>query len=194
MLAQLDARMNVLLGDRTARLELVKSRPDYALARHGLLAGANHPNDVQSMIWLFRAARLFGVAEELLRIWAQADEQFSHYVSLEQADIALHSRGEPSAAELNDWVQRVQRVHEPLAQLEQRFAPSIEDYARKLTNFLLGFLAVSTSVLLAAGYAVSRRLVQRAGAMAAALQASQSQVFAAVSERASISNFAPVIS
>lgn len=177
MLARLDAQMNVVLGDRAARLELVKSRPDYALARGGLLAGANHPDDVQSMIWLFRVARLLGVAEEPLRIWAQADEQFSQYVSLKQENIALRGGGDPSAAELNDWAQRVQRVHGPLAQLEQRIAASIAGYARKLTAFLLGFLAVSTAILLAAGYVASRRLVRRAGAMAVALQASESQVF-----------------
>ena len=178
MLAQLDARTNLLRGDGTARLELLKPRPNYALIRRALLAGGNHPDDVQSMIWLFRAARLFGVAREPLGFWAQADEQFSQYLPLEQEDVISRTRGEPSAVELNDWIQRVQRVHEPLARLEQRFGSSIENYARKLTVFLLGFLAVSSAVLLAAGYVVSRRLVLRAGAMAAALQASQSQVFA----------------
>jgi diguanylate cyclase (GGDEF)-like protein/PAS domain S-box-containing protein len=178
MLAELNAQMNVLLGDRTARLELVKSRPNDALARRGLLAGGNHPDDIQSMIWLFRAARLLGLGEVPLRIWGEADEQFLHYVPLEQTAVALRSRGELSTAELNDWVERVHLIHEPLAQLEQRFASSMEDYARKLTAFLLGFLAASTAVLLTAGFVVSRRVLHRAGAMAATLQAVQNQVFA----------------
>src|ERR1035441_719451 len=139
MLAELNAQMNVLLGDRAARLELVKSRPNDALARRGLLAGGNHPDDIQSMIWLFRAARLLGLGEVPLRIWGEADEQFLQYVPLEQTAVALRSRGELSTAELNDWVERLPLIHDPLAQLEQRFASSMEDYARKLTAFLLGF-------------------------------------------------------
>lgn len=178
VLAALDAQISVVLGDRTARLELVKSRPDYALARRGVLAGANHPDDVPSMIWLFRAARLFGVAGEPLRIWGDADAQFLRYLPLEQAAIALRSGGEASDAELNDFERQVHLIHEVLAQLDQGFAVSIEAYARKLAAFFLEFLAASTTVLLAAGYVVSRRLVRRAGAMAAAFQVSQNQVFA----------------
>jgi diguanylate cyclase (GGDEF)-like protein/PAS domain S-box-containing protein len=179
MLAALDAQMGVLLGDRTARLELLKSRPDYALARRGLLAGGNHSDDVQSMIWLFRTARLFGAAEEPLRIWDEADERFLRYEPLEEEGVALRlQRGESSAAELDEWVRRVRQVHDPLDQLEQGFAASMEDYARKLTTFLLSFLATSAAVLLTAGYIVSRRLLRRASAMAEALQFSQNQVFA----------------
>lgn len=178
LLAELNAQMSMVLGDRIARLELIKARPHYVLARHGLLAGGTHPDDVRGMIWLFRAARLLGVADEPLRIWGEADEQFLHYFPLEQEAIVAGRHGEPSAAQLNDWVQRVHLIHDPLAQLEQRFASSMDEYARRLATFLLGFLAASTAVLLAAGYVVSRRLLQRAGRMAVALQASENQVFA----------------
>jgi diguanylate cyclase (GGDEF)-like protein/PAS domain S-box-containing protein len=178
LLAELNAQMSVPVGDRTARLELIKTRPNYALARQGLLEGGNHPDDLQSMIWLFRAARLIRVADEPLRLWGQADEQFLRYVPLEQEAIAAGRHGEPSAAQLNDWVQRVHLIHDPLALLERGFTSSMDEYARKLANFLLAFLAVSTAFLLLAGYVVSRRLLQRAGRMAGALQASENQVFA----------------
>jgi diguanylate cyclase (GGDEF)-like protein/PAS domain S-box-containing protein len=177
-LAGLNTQMSIWSGDRSARLELLKSRPDYVLAHRGLLAGGNHTDDVPSMIWLFRAAKLCGVAEESVRIWADADELFSRYPALEQAAVVARVRGEPSAPQLDAWVQRVHLIHDPLAQLEQRFAASMEDYARRLAAFLLGFLIVSTAVLLTLSYVVSRRLVRRAGAMAAALRASERQVFA----------------
>ncbi len=177
-LAELNAQMNVVLGDRSARLELLKARPNYGLAHRGLLAGDNEAADVPSMIWLFRATRLFGVAREPLRIWDEADEQFLRYLPLKQAAIALRGSGEPSPAAVNDLVRQVHLIHEPLALLEQRFAAAIGSYARNLTAFFLEFLAASTAVLLPAGYLMSRRLVRRAGAMATAFQVSQNQVFA----------------
>ena len=178
LLAQLNAQMSVLQGDRSARLELLKSRPDYRLARGGLLDGRNRPDDVQSMIWLFRAVRLLGVASEPLRIWGEADDQLQRYVTLEQEVSASPGLSEPSTAQLNDWVQRVHLIHDSLVQLEEAFAASLDEYARRLATFLTGFLGLSTAVLLAAGYVVSHRLVQRANAMATALQASQNQVSA----------------
>jgi diguanylate cyclase (GGDEF)-like protein/PAS domain S-box-containing protein len=178
LLAALNAQMNLVLGDRIARLELLKTQPDYALAGRGLLAGGNDPNDVRSMIWLFRTVRLFALAEEPLRLWGDADEQFLRYVPLEQEVIDAAGHRDPSAAQIDDWVRRVYLIHDPLAQLEGGFASSMNDYARRLAMFLIGFLAASTAVLLVAGYLVSRRLVHRADRTAAALEVSQNQVFA----------------
>ena len=47
----------VPMGDRRARLELEKPRPDLAVARDGLIAGQNDPDDVDGMIKLFRRYR-----------------------------------------------------------------------------------------------------------------------------------------
>jgi diguanylate cyclase (GGDEF)-like protein/PAS domain S-box-containing protein len=175
-LAQLNVNLQLMLGDRTARIELSKPHPDYALARRGLLAGGNHPADMAGMIWLFRSARLLRAFGEPMRIWAEADDQFVRYLPLEKEIIAARAAGKTDPGEHEAWVQRVQQIHEPLSSLELSFAAAMDDNARRLAYLLLAFLGVSTTVLLISGYVVSHRLLQRAGAMEAALRASQNQV------------------
>src|SRR3977135_443619 len=45
--------MKVTHGDHKTRLELMKEKPDWDVAREGFLEGRNHPKDIDNMITLF---------------------------------------------------------------------------------------------------------------------------------------------
>src|SRR5258706_261501 len=51
--------ISVPLGDRKARLELLKDNPDFAVVRAGFTEGRNHPADIDAMITLYRRFRHF---------------------------------------------------------------------------------------------------------------------------------------
>lgn len=61
------------LGDKVARLEM--ERPDFNrdIARSGLLAGRNHPDDIDGMIRLFRHFKNIRYMREPIAIWAEGD-------------------------------------------------------------------------------------------------------------------------
>lgn len=50
--------VDVMLGDKQARLELEKEDPDMSLVRDGFLRGRLHPDDIDDMAWLFRGNRI----------------------------------------------------------------------------------------------------------------------------------------
>src|SRR6188768_698777 len=47
----------VPMADRRARMELEKPQPDFAVVREGFLAGGNHPDDIEGLIWLYQNFR-----------------------------------------------------------------------------------------------------------------------------------------
>jgi hypothetical protein len=59
----------VPIGDRKAREELEKPRPDLEVARQGFLAGRNHADDIADMIWLFRRFRNVSYIDSAIAIW-----------------------------------------------------------------------------------------------------------------------------
>src|SRR6185503_13549707 len=71
------------LGDHRARLELER-RPDFdeAAARQGFLDGANDPDDIGSMIFLFRRFRSLWVLDRAIEFWAEADVHIERLVLL----------------------------------------------------------------------------------------------------------------
>ncbi len=65
----------VPLGDRQARLELTRARPDYDKAAAGLLVGGNHPDDIPGMIRLGSVwSRAYRQSITQYKIWSRGDD------------------------------------------------------------------------------------------------------------------------
>src|SRR5262245_5517388 len=62
--------IQVPLGDHEARIELSKPVFDREAARRGFLAGRNHPEDVDRMIWLFRNFGQISFIRKAIGIWS----------------------------------------------------------------------------------------------------------------------------
>jgi PAS domain S-box-containing protein len=176
-LAALESPISIWAGDHAARLELLKSNPDYELAGRGLRAGGNHPANIDGMIRLFRIMRWVPAWQEPLRIWADADQQFERYLPLKLRMQARLADGSAGAGNSVAWRDAIDGIHAPIVLLEHQFAQAIDNDARRLTALLLAFLAISTAVLLAAGYLAARRILKRTDDMAAALRATERQAF-----------------
>lgn len=172
-LAELEEPIAVWSGDHLARLELLKSTPNYELARRGFRAGGNAVADIESMIRLFRTMRLVPAWQEPMRVWADADLAFAPYLSLKKQMQVRIAAGGPDAAELVSWINEIDGIHGRILTLEHRFAEAIAADARELTTLLHLFLAVSTALLLAGGWFLVRRILRRTDAIAAALRATE---------------------
>jgi diguanylate cyclase (GGDEF)-like protein/PAS domain S-box-containing protein len=175
--AVLERSISIWAGDNVARLELMKPNPDYAVAARGLLTGGNHPANINGMMWLFRAMRLVPAWQEPLRVWAAGDQDFERYLALNTRIRARFAAGIPDTPGLDTWHHQIDAVHAPLVVLEHRFAEAIDDDARRLTALLLGFLALSTAVLLTAGYLAARRILKRTDEIAATLRVTERLAF-----------------
>jgi len=143
--------MSVAAGFRTARIELDKPNPDFAVARRGLRDARNDPDDIEGMIDLFRRFRNVGFMATAISIWAQADAQIAE---LDAAARELHSTivaGRPRASDLPALSNRVRAIDRQLTPLEEAFSATLMEASRQ-TGALLALtnLAVAVALVLIA--------------------------------------------
>src|SRR5437868_7133345 len=63
----------VPLGGHDLRIALDQPVPDLVAARKGLLQGGNHPDDINSIIWLYLNFRHFSYLERAIERWTVGD-------------------------------------------------------------------------------------------------------------------------
>jgi signal transduction histidine kinase len=147
----------VPLGDRVAREELEKPSPDYAVARRGFIAGANHEDDIDGMIRLFRWFRRVSFIDEAIRIWAEADGLIAQLISTAD-ELRRAVQAGAGADALAPLLQRIQDLDRRLTPLEVRFSATLGEATRK-TQHLLSVVMIAMAVLLTVlGALVARRV------------------------------------
>jgi diguanylate cyclase (GGDEF)-like protein len=124
-LAGYRAQMQVVHGDREARLALTAPDGDPEVARRGLLAGGNHPEDVERMVVAFPLFRRDADVQRALRAWAAADALLAEVDTLAAA---LHE--EVRARGADTW--RAQVYARSAVEIDMRLTPLAEAYARAL--------------------------------------------------------------
>jgi diguanylate cyclase (GGDEF)-like protein len=117
--------MQVVHGDREARLALTAPDGDPEVARRGLLAGGNHPEDVERMVVAFPLFRRDADVQRALRAWAAADALLAEVDTLAAA---LHE--EVRARGADTW--RAQVYARSAVEIDMRLTPLAEAYARAL--------------------------------------------------------------
>src|SRR5579864_2850702 len=68
------ADIAVPIGDKLARLQLQRPSPDMAVVRQGFLQGRNSPEDLGSMVMLFRRFGRIGYMARAIAIWTDGDK------------------------------------------------------------------------------------------------------------------------
>jgi diguanylate cyclase (GGDEF)-like protein/PAS domain S-box-containing protein len=166
--------LSVPLGDRRARIELMKPDPDYNIARTAFIEGRNHPADIDAMMTLFRRFRDLGPIKQSVFLWERADTHIDDLAaighdlykagpSLDAADRALH-------------IQRISRINAALNGLEDALAATLGEAQRAAQSLLLAGMLVLAGVLLVAGIMVSQRFVAQSERLQETLRESESQL------------------
>lgn len=165
----------VPLGDQQARLALEKTEADIDSARRGFIEGRNHPDDVPSMIRLFRWFRHTSLMQRPIAIWTEGDMLIGELMAL-----ARQLRDNITTDELNESERRtllaqINRVNQQLAPLEEAFSSTLGEISRE-ANLLIG-LAVTlvTLLMLGMGVATSRNMVKQRVIANDALQRNKSR-------------------
>ncbi len=147
--AEFAAAVAMPLGDRQARLEMLK--PDYDEMRvyQGFLAGGVSADDIPEMIFLFRNFQDIGFLSRAIAIWTEADECVQELMlvasEIERADAA----GKLGDARRQQFLARIDDINRRVTPLEQAFSAVLGEGARKLQWLLLGLILAAAGVLLA---------------------------------------------
>src|SRR5690242_2290073 len=164
----------VPLGDRRARLELEKQKPDLEAVRQGFAAGHIHPGDIESMMTLFRLLDDYEPAQRVVAMWREAD---AHIEELAQVAQEVHTS---EHAWEGDFVARalgrINRINSVLTPLEDQIALSLNRAQRTAQALLLGGMLVLAGLLLAAGITLAQRFVRQNEQLQRTLRQSEAQL------------------
>ena len=155
------AAMDIPMGDRNARLELVKDEPDMDAVRSGFLQGRNHPDDIPGMVRLVRYFGDIGPLREVLAIWERADSL------LQQMDAVAHTLDAMVQARCEDEQARRPLIAElvllnaALTPLQQQFSDTLGAANRFMQRLLLGVMAATAVVFLGVGLVLAWGGVRR---------------------------------
>jgi signal transduction histidine kinase len=148
-------------GDEAAQKALSHSPADIETARRGLLAGNNHPSDIDGLINLYRRFYWWRPFAEAVDDWRIADMQVEDLVG--QA-LRLHERvteGKLTEATRRDALRRIEVLDEAITKREDTFSTHMGEASRLATMLVVVGIGVATVLLWAIGIAFAVRMLKR---------------------------------
>jgi len=145
--------LQVILGYRISRQELLKNTPDIARAGHGFIQGNNHPVDVEPMIWLLQNFSSFHQIENALSIWAAADQIVDESMMLaEEIHRSIRDGGLDDAAK-ESYINQIISINKRLTAAGQNFSEAMSSSARFFGSFIFWLnVFLSTIFIICAAY------------------------------------------
>jgi diguanylate cyclase (GGDEF)-like protein/PAS domain S-box-containing protein len=166
--------LSVPMGDRKARLELLKEEPDFAVVRAGLIEGRNHPDDIDAMITLYRRFRHFEPVRQATFLWERADGHVDD-LNLIAGELRRAGKSLDDTAR-GELVLRIARLNATLGRLEDAISATLGEAQRAAQSILLAGMLSLAAVLLVAGIIVSQRFVAQNEKLQATLRESEAQL------------------
>ncbi len=155
----------VPIGDRVARLELEKRKPDMARVYQGFVAARNHPDDVDNMAKLFRRFRHVTYMARAIDIWSQGDALIMNLGHLGEELHAEIAAGGVEPQRIDAILGQVEELNEELTVLEDDFSRTLGEGNRWLERRSLQFTYAATALLLMAGVFLSWQILRQARAV-----------------------------
>jgi diguanylate cyclase (GGDEF)-like protein/PAS domain S-box-containing protein len=139
--------MEVPLGDRLARLELMKEHYSYEIARNSFLQGNVHPDDIWIMIALFRCCHSYPPLKDVVILWEQGDAGLQQLLVLAQDIHKDISNGKLNSSKAKDKVQEIEGLDKKIRILASQFTEELADAARSISNIIFFLISAVTSVV-----------------------------------------------
>ncbi len=158
-------------GGHELRIALDRPTPDLEAARLGILKGGNHPDDVNSLIWLYLNFRHFSYLEKAIELWTVGD---GYLVQLDELAREMHSAIRADQVNPNDvrqWKAHITAINEGVTPAAKAFSDALGEGSRMILRLLLiTNLATALGLIVLALLRTHKLLTQR-HAFADALQA-----------------------
>ncbi len=148
------------LGDKKARLTLDSQKPDYALARQGLLEGRIHADDLDIIIVMFTRLRHVDYIDKAIDIWTRGDGLIA---KLEALGARLHDEvaSGGNQREIGRILADIDKINEELTPLEEEFSRTLGEAARWLQALLQKIMLWTTAVFVLTGAAISGVIIKQ---------------------------------
>jgi len=124
-------------GDHIARVGLTTPPVDYKAVREGLLAGKNHPEDIESMMWLFETFKNVDMFKKAVEIWTEGDEMI---YDLDRIGALAHAeivKGAMSEDEKHAMITAINKNSAALTLKEEAFSETLGNISRQINTYVL---------------------------------------------------------
>ncbi len=146
------------IGDHKARIELQKPSYDYNVVASGFIAGENAEEDVPNLIFVFRHFHDVSYLVRAIDLWTRADAlivELAHYgTELHDAIIS----GNLDKGRETDLLNHIDQINAMLTPVEHEFSETLSEGARRIQDFLLATMFITTMLFLSGGLWVSWRI------------------------------------
>lgn len=149
--------LEVPLGDRDVRIELLKDVYDANIVDKGFANGKIHASDRPAMIHLVRRFQDVPIMAKTIDIWAQGDEQIAELISLGEK---INSEV-PQGIDQNRqryFMFEINRLDDELSRLESEFSSTLGDASRVLEDVLMFILIFAIVVVESTGLYITYRV------------------------------------
>ena len=164
------AGITVPRGDRDARVELSKTPFDRNIVVAGAVQGENNPDDVDSLIRLFRHFSWWGPFADAIKDWTEADILVE---SLAQTGAEIKAQGPVDSEGRAAQRARLSAIDDQITRRENTFSSHMSDAARDAKHLVVAGLGLTTALLWAVGILVAARLFRRQLALDRQLSSSE---------------------
>ena len=175
-LREFERSIAVPIGDRDARLELLRPNPDMQRAAAAFVRGQNHPDEAGRMARFFLRFQNVSYVAEAIRIWTEGDREIA---TLQQLALELRQLigggGRVPPARLDALVAQIAATDERLTLLEDGFSYTLSEGARFIFAVTENLLLALAMVLLGVGWMYSVRVSGAARRAEAALLGSEAR-------------------
>ncbi|WP_282367528.1 EAL domain-containing protein [Pseudomonas sp. PS02290] len=158
-------------GGHDLRLAMDQPVPDIVRAKAGILQGGNHPDDAQSIIWLYLNFQHFSYLEKAIDLWKVGD---NYLVQLDEVAREMHARiqeGNVTNSEVLGWRQRISAINEGVTPAAMAFSDALGEGSRVILRILLVVNLATALCLIILALLRTHKLLEQRHAFAIALQA-----------------------
>ena len=143
--------ISVPLGDKKARLELMKTHPEYATVYRGFGEGRNHPDDHWIMARLFKWFIDVGYFRRAVEIWTDADGTIGEMIA--RGDELRNGivTGTITPQRIEQILREVETIDHNLTVLEDDFSFTLGEAARWAKGLLTKVMLAAALVFVALG-------------------------------------------
>lgn len=152
--------LKILLADRDARIASQASTLDLDLARQYFLAGKNHPDNVDRMIWLFRYFADFGAFSKAATVWRDSDPYLEELSAIGESLRQEWESPEIDPARIQALESRLANISSQLQNFTLKFRLAMGEAARWSASFLSIAGTIYLALLAALAWLLAWRLVR----------------------------------
>jgi PAS domain S-box-containing protein len=159
-LEQFRRSIAVPIGDRIAREEMEKPRPDLAKVYAGFRQGGNDPRDVSGLAQLFLRFSWWEPFARALDDWREGDRLVAQLAQIGDEVAAAPAGGPLAPARLDAFLERINDCDDSLTRLEADFSLHMGEVARATRDLVLPGLVLSSLLLWGLGIRLSWRTLR----------------------------------